>query len=222
MYGNWEVTSALLYIAGFVTLTASGWLLASYLADHLASRTNNSQFVLTPYGYYWAIVSAIPSYFLSEYIVDQYLRYKLGVFGFQEFRDYKNMSHGYDAFKAKRILQYILIPPALAAILLGISNRLVITATDIHINHFWSLGEQQYSIAQIEQLALVRSRQAPNGNIVRRASYAFLLQGEPEYDFDETLLDASLKEQKAIIDYLSERTNRPIQIKDPYPPRQSK
>ena len=231
-YGNWQVASGLLFIATFVLFTLSGWL-AAYLvsayfssgsisSETLPAGSGDSQFILNPRSYFWAVPFAILSYFLAGRLVNRYLLRRLGVFGFQEFCDYANMTHGYDTYKAKKIALYLLTPPALLALLLGLDNRLVITPWEIRINPFWGIGEQHYSIAQIERISLVKSRRTASGNIDRKPSYTFLLNGDYEYDFRDTLLDPGRDKQREVAHYLSERTNRRIEIIDPYPVRPSK
>lgn len=215
-YGKWEILSLFLL---FIFAAAIGLGLAQlfiFLADLQSSRLSGGQFLifqpfigLVPAVFLAIFLSAIPMHFL-------YLRL-LGPERYEEYIHYGNQKIGFNALKLFRAMAWVMVPLCIIFTFLSLDSYVRVTESGIGVNSFFGVGERGYSFDEIEQIKLVKSFKAPNGNIVRRPYFIFAFTDGDEINFHRTIHELSLKEQEEIARYLSSRSGRGIIVNDPYP-----
>jgi len=216
-YGTWEILGSFLMLTIAAVIGVALWQLFLFLAELQSSRLSGSQFLIfqpsvglvLPAIFLAIFLSAIPMHFL-------YLRL-LGPERYEEYTHFTNQKVGIDSWKLLRAMAWVMVPLCIIFTFLSLDSYVRVTENGIGVNSFFGVGERGYSFDEIEQIKLVKSFEAPSGDIVRRPYFIFAFSDGDEINFHRTIHELSLKEQDEITRYLSSRSGRRIVVDDPYP-----
>ena len=216
-YGKWEVAATCLFIFFATLIGFALWQSLVLLAELLASRLGHNVFLILQPG----VALALPSIFLAIFLAGiplhfLYLRL-LGPERYAQYIEYGNQKLGVNSWKLLRHMAYVIVPLCVIFTALTLDSYVRITESKIGINPFFGIGEKEYSFEDVRNLKLVKSFKAPNGNIVYRPYFVISFADGTEFNFHKTLFDTNIKEQERIAVFISHKSNRTIQVDDPYP-----
>ena len=216
-YEKWELLALPLFLLFATIIGLALWQLFSLISDLQKAHLGGGMFLvydpslglLLPPIFLAIFLSAVPMHFL-------YLRL-LGPERYAEYTEYGNQKAGINSWKVLRYMAYVLVPVCIMGVVLSLDSYLKVTESDIRLNSFFGIGEQEYSFKEVRQLKLVKSFQAPNGNIVRNPYLIFAFSDGNEINFHQTLFATDIDGQMEIARFLSDRSGVPIMVDDPFP-----
>jgi NADH:ubiquinone oxidoreductase subunit 5 (subunit L)/multisubunit Na+/H+ antiporter MnhA subunit len=216
-YGKWEKLAPWLLLFFATVIGLALWRTLVLLAEFQASRLNDGEFLI----YQPSIALALPSLFLAILlsVIPVHLIYLrlLGSERYAEYTEYENKKSGINSWKLLRYMAYVAAPVCVIFTLLTLDSYMKITESKVIVNPFFGVGEKEYYFENVETLKLVKSFKAPNGNIVNEPYFVIGFADGTEFNFHRTLHEIGIKEQDKMVSFISYKSNKGIQIDDPYP-----
>jgi hypothetical protein len=216
-YAKWEGIGTVLYgvlvcISFFVVL-----LLLILLYEFRLSYIEESRYLIPQPPMIWVLPAILLGLFPAIIPVHYVLLFLLGSKRYEEFTEYGNQKHRFDASKATKRMIMVFVTVPVAFILFSFDSYARVTEQEFVANRFWGIGEKTYSFDDIEHLELVKSSKAPNGNIVYNKYFIIAFNDGSKYNFHWAMHDLSYEKQREIVNFLSQKTAIDIHITDPYP-----
>jgi len=215
-YSKWELFGSLFYILFSVVIGFFIWILLKYSYAVTMSNFDSSIFLIAQPTVSWALPSIFLSIFLSAIPMHYLLSYLLGKERYSEYTEYGNQKFQVNSWKLVRYMAYIMVPICILFTTMAFNNYVRVSNDYFIVNEFFSLSEKKYRFDDVKDIELIKSFEAPNGNVVRNPYYVIYFNDGNDYNFHKTLQDLNLSQQKEICNYLVEQTGLNIQIIDPY------
>lgn len=215
-YHWWNAGSGFIYLAiSFVIAGALTWL--TYNIDIFISQFTQKS--LFEFKTEW-VIYALPAFFLAMIlaIVPSYalLRKMLGDQRYAEYLDYYNRVHGIDSMKVLKGLAFVFVPLTLVGFFLIFNTVTKVTETGIVFSGFTQLSTTTYTYNKVKKVELVKSFEAPNGNIVRDPHYIIYFADQQDWNLRDSLSDLDETQQKAIAEFVAGKAQLTISVSDPF------
>lgn len=216
-YQKWEILSVLISILLVALIGYLIWLMLTRIYGLQLTQHRPGLFVIAVPAMLWVL----PALFFALFIAAIPLHYLylaiLGKRRYAEYIEYGDQKFRINTWKLFRYMGNFLLPICLVFTFLALNTYARVTDRAFVINPFFGLNEVTYRFVQIQSIELVRSFQAPNGDIVRNPYYVVKFDDGSEYNFHRTVTEMTFAQQQDLANYLLEATQLNLSINDPYP-----
>lgn len=216
-YGRWYEGASFLTIVFAAAIGFTLWKGLSILSALQMSHVDKSIFLIPQPSVIWALPALFLGICLSAVPLHYLYLALLGRQRYAEYTEYGNQKLGVNSWKLLRYMGYVVIPICLIFTFLSLDSYARVTNSSFIVNRFFSVGEAEYGFGEIEAIQLIKSRKAPNGNIVRKPHYSIEFVDNTSYNFHKSLHDLSFEQQTEIVNYISGIASIEISVIDPYP-----
>ncbi len=216
-YRKWAILEIILGLLGIPILAYGLWKGLVLLANDRLSQMEPSQFLVGPPSIVWVFPAVILAVLLAALPFQYFYRQLLGRKGWETYIEYVNQTYGFDTQKVGKVLALVFLPLCLTFTALTLDTYVQVTEKELRLNAFWGFGEQNYSWEDIQSVELVKSFQAPNGNIIRNPYYVIHFLDGTDYNFHQSLHDFSFDEQAQMVQFVLTHSRAPLVKTDPYP-----
>lgn len=213
-YGKWEAMSSLLVLF-FTTVIGLGlWKILSLLADLRKTQLLGSEFLI----YDPSIMLALPSMAMAIMLAGIPLHflysYLLGPKHYAEYTHYINQKFRVNSSRLFFAVLLIVLPISIAFALLILNSYVQVTNSAIKVNPFFAISEREYTFSEIDFLEFSEKAVAPNGKIIHKPHYIVSFSDGFQINFSDSIHEPDIKDQKALVQYLSDQTNIEILVND--------
>ena len=186
-YSKWEQSATLFYLVFSAAFGYGLWLLLQGFYDLHLSHLEPSVFLIPQPTVVWAMPALFITIFASAIPMHYSLLYLLGKERYSEYTEYGNQKFKVDSWKLLTYMSYVCIPVSVVFTVMAFNNYAYITNNKFVTNAFFSFSEKRYTFNEIKEIELVKSFEAPNGNIVRNPYYVIYFSDDNDYNFHRTL-----------------------------------
>jgi len=175
-------------------------------------------FLVTPSDALWALAAGCLSVALSVFPVQPIVRRQLGD-RFEEYRLY-TLRYGFDPVKAFGIITAIPQTVALVCLFFGLNSYTRFTQDAVVHRSFWALRDSRHGYTEVASLYDVAQARAPNGHIIDDPHVVIEFEDGTRWSSWMTWRDPSPQEDRQILQWVSQRSGKPIRrvrLLDPKP-----
>lgn len=166
-------------------------------------------FTVKPEVAFWGIIGLligiVSAGFVGNKLTDLILKNNAA-----EYKAYYNSRYGFDAWRILDLMTKGVLALTAPFILLGFDWYSQFNQNEILFNKFWGFGTVQYKVKQIENIKLVNSFKAPNGEIREEEHFVIYFNDDKKWNS----LDNGFREIEKdyeIIEFLLEKTGKPLE-----------